>query len=85
LFAFIGFPHAEYVTIRATRCVSNDDHSPGQRPVANDALFAVLFARVFDLKGNSREHDFSIPKVEPSFHQSLVTLGWIECDTHGLL
>ena len=30
LFAFIGFPHAENVAIRATRCVAYNDHPPLQ-------------------------------------------------------
>ena len=36
LFTIIGFPHAEYVADRATRGVTDDDHTASERAVADD-------------------------------------------------
>ena len=36
-FAFIGFRHTEDVVICTTRCVAHNNHTPGQKAVADDA------------------------------------------------
>ena len=70
------------MAIRATRRVSNNDHAPGKKTVANDSLFTVLLADVLYLKGDALEDRFGICEVQTSFSQSLVTLDWIKGDTH---
>jgi hypothetical protein len=82
LFAFIDFPHAEYVTFRATRRVSDDYHPPGQYAVANNSLFAVLLPNVLNLKGDALKNQLGIREVQTSFCQSLFALDRIEGDTH---
>jgi len=47
--SFIGLPHAEDVTIRATRGVTHNDNPTRQQAVADDALLAVVPPSVFDL------------------------------------
>jgi hypothetical protein len=85
LFAFIGFPHAEYVAIRATRCVPNDNHPPRQQTVADDSHFPVLFANVFDLKGNALKDHLGIRKVQTSFYQRLLAFYGIEGDAYSVI
>ena len=67
LFAFIGFPHAKNVAIRATRCVAYNDHSPFQQSVAHNTRFVVVFSRIFDLQSDTRKDQFSIIKIQPAF------------------
>jgi hypothetical protein len=83
LFAFIGFPHAEYVAIRATRRIANNDHPSCQQAIADDSLFAVLFTGVFELKGNSLEDYLGIREVQPSVPQSSFSLNGVEGNVHA--
>ncbi len=62
------------MTIRATQCVPNDDHPPGQHAVTDDSHFTVLPSHVFDLKGNSFKDYLGIRKVQSSFRQRLLAL-----------
>ena len=55
LFAFIGFPHAENMAIRATRGVAHHNHPPRQQAVADDARFVVVLAGIFNLKRDTRK------------------------------
>ena len=55
LFAFIGFPHAENMAIRATRGIAHHNHPPRQQAVANDARFVVVLAGIFNLKRDTRK------------------------------
>ncbi len=85
LFTFIGFPHAEYVTFRATRCVSDYDHPTDQHAITNDSNFSVVLSRVFHFDRNALEHQSGVCKVQPSFRQSSIALDWIEGNSHRLL
>ena len=76
---------AEYVAIRATRCVPNDNHPPCQQTVADDSHFPVLFANVLNLKGNALKDHLGIHKVQPSFCQRLLAFYRIKGDTNTVI
>jgi hypothetical protein len=65
LFAVIGFPHAEYVAIRATRRVANHDHSSSQQSEADNARLAVVPAVVLDLERRSGKTSAASLKSSP--------------------
>ena len=50
LLAVIGFPHAEHMAIRATRCVANHHHPIPEHAEAEDASFSVVLARIVRLE-----------------------------------
>jgi hypothetical protein len=85
LLSFIRFPHAEDVTIRATRRVANYHHAPGQQTVANDSDFTIVSARIFDLKRQAGENDLRVPKVQTPLTQAGLALVGIEGYPHLLL
>ena len=85
LFAVIGFPHAENMAIRATRCISNHHHSTFQLSEANHARFAIVHARVFQFQRDACEDQGGVFKVQPPRKQSFVALGGVEGDFHRLL
>jgi hypothetical protein len=85
LFAVIGFPNAEDMAIRATRCISNHHHSTFQLSEANHAHLAIVHGRVFQLQRDAGEDQGDIFKVKPSREQSFVALARIEGDFHKLL
>ena len=67
--AVIGFPHAEDVTIRATRRVANNDNPTMEQTKADDADFTVASAIVFDLERRSRENELCVLEVESAFRK----------------
>lgn len=68
---------------RATRRVSDDNHSTFQTTVTDDPRLAVVFASVFDLHSRPFENRQRIFKVETALRKSPVSLGWIERQTHA--
>ncbi len=85
LFAFIGFPHAENVTIRATRRVAQDNQPLFQQAIANNSLLTVVPSCVFNLKCDTSEDQLSICEVQPTFSQCYCALGRIEGDCHAVI
>ena len=75
LFAFICFPHAEDVAIRATRCVANNDNPTMEQAKADDADLIVVSAIVFDLERRSRENELCVFEVESAFRECGCSLG----------
>ncbi len=66
LFAFIGFPHAKYMTPRVARSVPNDDHSAIQMPEADHASFSIIFTGILNIQCHSGEYLWGIFKVQPT-------------------
>ena len=66
LFTIVCLSHAEYVARCTARGVANYNETPGQQAVANDAAFAIVLARVFDLDRDALEDDDCVFKVQPS-------------------
>jgi len=85
LFAFICFPHAEDVAIRATRCVAHDDYPSFQHSVADNTCFAVVFSRIFDLQSDTRKDQCSVRKIQPALRQRFVALGWVKSNPHAVI
>jgi hypothetical protein len=84
-FAAIGFPHAEYVMIFATRCISDDHHASLQISKADDPSFAVVFAQVLHFERRPSENERRVLKVETTILECLTTLLWVLGDRHLLL
>ena len=64
LFTIVCLSHAEYVTRCTPRGVADYNETPGQQAVANDAAFAVILPRIFDLDRDAFEDDSGIFKVQ---------------------
>ena len=64
-FTVVCLSHAGYVARCAPRGVANYDETAGQQAVANDAAFAVVLARVFDLDRGALEDNVCVLKVQP--------------------
>jgi hypothetical protein len=79
-FAAIGFPHAEYVMIFATRCISDDHHASLQISKADDPSFAVVFAQVLHFERRPSENERRVLKVETTILECLTTLLWVVGD-----
>jgi hypothetical protein len=82
LLAVIGFPHAENVAVRATRCVADDNHTIPEHPKAEESLLAVVFADVFSLEVRRLKYERRILEVELSFGKCLRSLRRIVGDGH---
>jgi hypothetical protein len=82
-FAVIGFSHTEHMAIRATRCVTNDDHAIPEHAIANDSSFAIVLTRVFRLKVGRFEDKTRVLKVQLSLSKRLGTLDGIVGNGHG--
>jgi hypothetical protein len=82
LLTVVGLSHAEDVANRATRRVSDDDQSVSEATVADDPALAVVPAGVVHLDGRSSKDDQSIFEVEPALSQCLLSLGWVEGQSH---
>jgi hypothetical protein len=78
LFAVIGFPHTEYVAIRATRRIANHDQSSSQQPEADDALLAVAPAVALDLERRTGEHQRRVREIESTLRERCFPLARIE-------
>jgi|GEM_PF-2139641 hypothetical protein len=63
---------------RATRRVSDNDDPTCQTAKANDPLFAVVLADVFDFQRDGREDQCSISKIESAICQRLGAFGRIK-------
>ena len=82
LLAVIGFPHAEYMAIRATRGVANDNHSVPEHPKAEDSLFSVVLASVLGLKVRRFKYNLRVFEVELSFGEGPVSFWGVVGDSH---
>jgi hypothetical protein len=85
LFAFIGFPHAEDVTIRATRRVAHDDHPAFEHAMADDAYLAAVLPCVFDLQCDTCKDFGGISEVQSAFRQRLLAFRLIEREHHSVI
>ena len=86
LFTIIGFPHAENVAYRcAPRCIPNHDDPTFQTAKADDSLFTVVLARVFDLNGDAFEYAHGVSEVETAFCHGLGSLCWVERYTQAVI
>jgi hypothetical protein len=85
LFAGIGFPHAENVSIVAARRIAHDDDPPGELAEAENAWLAVLPALVLDLDGHPCENQERVLEIEPSLGQRAQPLGRVEGDAHRVI
>jgi hypothetical protein len=84
-FAAIGFPHAENVAIRATRRVSDDDHSALQYAVTNDASFAIVLSQILYLYGHTRKDKLGAGEIQSSLGLCSSALGLIEDDVREVI
>ena len=84
LLAVIGFPHAEHMAIRATRCVADDHHAIAKHSEANHPPFAVALACVFGLEERLLEYELGILEVQLPCCQRLCPLLWIVGDRHAV-
>jgi hypothetical protein len=85
LFAFIGFPHAENVAIRATRGVAHNYHAVCEQAIADDARFVVVLSPIFDLKRDTRKDYCGICNIQSTLGQRFLTLDRIVSNSHELL
>ena len=67
LLAVICFPHAEYMAIRATRCVADNNHSIAEHAEANHPLLTVVLPYVFRFEVRAGEYCPCIFKIKASF------------------
>jgi hypothetical protein len=63
LFAFIGFPHAKYVTPAATRRVAHNNHAILKVPKTDDASFAIVLTGILNLQSHASEYLCGISKI----------------------
>ncbi|MBI2801771.1 MAG: hypothetical protein HYX63_16105 [Gammaproteobacteria bacterium] len=63
MFAVIRFSHAEDVTNRATRGVTDHHHPTCEQAVADHSRFTVVLARIFDLDCQARENRRRVSKI----------------------
>jgi hypothetical protein len=63
LLAVIGFPHAENVAIRATRCVTNNYHPIIEHAEANDPRLTVVHAYILGLEARSIENTLGVFEI----------------------
>jgi hypothetical protein len=82
LLAVIGFPHAENVTIRATRCVPDDNHSIIKEAEANDSALAIVSTQVLRLEVGTLKDNTGIVEIKATCGKSSFALRWIVCDLH---
>jgi len=76
-FTIVCLSHAEYVARCTPRGVADYNEAPGQHPVANDAAFAVVLPRIFDLNRDALEDDSCVFKVQPAIGQRARTFDWV--------
>ena len=82
LLAVICFPHAENVTVRATRRVTHYNQTLTKEPEANDPLLAVVVALIFSLERRPSKDLRSVCKVQPAINQRQISLARVEGDFH---
>lgn len=80
-FAGIGFPHTEYMSRVAARCVPDYDHSTEQEPVTDDPGLTVILARILDFKGDAFKDDLRVLEGQATRGKRLVALDRVEGDT----
>ena len=85
LLAVIGFPHTEYMAIRATRGVANDDHSVPEHPKAEDSFLSVVLASVLGLKVCRLKYNFRVFEVELPVGEGACSFWGIVGDSHGVI
>jgi len=85
LLAVIGFPHAEHMAIRATRCVANHHHSVPEHAETDDSSFSVVLARVFRLKVGRLKDEPRVLKIKLPLGECLGALRRIVGDGHKVI
>ena len=84
-FAAIGFPHAENVAIRATRRVTDDDHSALQQAVANDASFAIVFSQILKFHSHTCKDVLGVGEIQSQVGLCPGALDLIEEDLYSVI
>lgn len=70
---------------RATRGVTDEHQSSSKQAIAQDALLAVVLARVFDFHSDIRKYVLSVGEIQSAFGKGFVALGWVEVTSMRLL
>ncbi len=85
LFTIICLSHTKNMAHRAARGIADNHHASGQQAVANDPLFTIVLARIFNFDSQAIEHDNRVFKIQSTICQSLFTFGGIIGDVHVVI